>query len=402
MNQMTTIADAFRLTPVRASRWRPARLGGGSWLIIATLIALLVLVGWAISARIDELVRARAQVIAAARTQVIQAADAGVLAQVLVSEGQFVKRGQVLVRFDQTRARAAFDDSNNKVAALKAALSRLRAEVYGTALVFPAELAGWPAFRENQTQLFERRRRALLEGIAALESSKRGIVQELNITAPLVATGDVGQVEVIRLRRGVAELDGQIVNLRNRYFQDAQAEMTRAEEDLATQEELLRERGTVLGYTELRAPVDGQIRRINFTTVGAAVKPGDPVLEILPTTSKLIVEAKYQPQDVASLRLGLPATVKLDAYDSSIYGSLEGKVSYISPDALSEPSPQGEHFYYRVHIALDPQTRSTGRRQVPVTAGMTATVEVRSRKRSVFSFLTKPITKTLDESLGER
>lgn len=401
MNQMTFIGDLARRKPA-SLRWRPDRLGAGAWLIVAVLLGLLALVGWAASTRIDELVRARAQVIAAARTQVIQAADSGVIAQVLVSEGQFVKRGQVLVRFDQARARAAFDDSSNKVAALQAALTRLRAEVYGTPLAFPPELAAWPAFRENQTQLYERRRRALLEGVAALENSRAGIVQELGITTPLVSTGDVGQVEVIRLRRAKAEIDGQIVNLRNRFFQDAQAEMTKAEEDLATQGELLRERTTVLGYTELRAPADGQVRRINFTTVGAAVKPGDPVLELLPTTSKLIVEAKYQPQDVASLRLGLPATVKLDAYDSSIYGSLEGRVSYISPDALSEPSPQGEHFYYRVHIQLDPPSAGAGRKPVPVTAGMTATVEVRSRKRSVFNFLTKPITKTLEESMSER
>lgn len=401
MNQMTPFPQALLGRPY-PRRWRPARLGSGAGLIAVVLVAVVGLIAWASFARIDELVRARGQVIAAARTQVIQAADAGVIAEVLVREGQFVRRGDVLVRFDQNRARAAFDDSSNKVAALKAALSRLRAEVYGTPLAFPPELAGWPAFRQNQTQLFERRRRALLEGIAALEGSKRGIVDELNITAPLVATGDVGQVEVIRLRRARAELDGQIANLRNRFFQDAQAEMTKAEEDLATQEELLRERTTVLGYTELRAPAEGQVRKINFTTVGAAVKPGDPVVELLPTSSKLIVEAKYLPQDVASLRLGLPATVKLDAYDASIYGSLEGKVAYISPDALSEPSPQGEHFYYRVHVALDPQTAAPGHKPVPVTAGMTATVEVRSRKRSVFNFLTKPITKTLNESMSER
>lgn len=403
MNQLTSITDLLNRNPVPVStRWRKVSIGKGAWLISIVLLALVVLITWASLARIDELVRARAQVIAAARTQIIQAADSGVIAEVAVREGQFVRRGQLLARFEQARARAAFDDSSNKVAALKAALSRLRAEVYGTPLSFPADLAGWPAFRENQAELYERRRRALLEGIAALENSRRGLVEELDLTAPLVATGDVGQVEVIRLRRAKAEIDGQIANVRNRFFQDAQAEMTKAEEDLATQEELLRERTTVLGYTELRAPVDGQIRKINFTTVGASVKPGDPVMEVLPTSSRLIVEAKYQPQDVASLRVGLPATVKLDAYDSSIYGSLEGKVVYISPDALSEPSPQGEHFYYRVHVQLDPQVAEAGRKAVPVTAGMTATVEVRSRKRSVFNFLTKPITKTLDESMSER
>jgi adhesin transport system membrane fusion protein len=131
------------------------------------------------------------------------------------------------------------------------------------------------------------------------------------------------------------------------------------------------------------------------------VRQGEPILQILPTSGNLIVEAKYLPTDVSSLRVGLPATVKLDAYDSGIYGSLEGWVDYISPDTLTEPGPQGsESVYYRVLVRLDPKLNAASK--VKINAGMTATVEVRSRTRTVLSYLTTPITKTLSNSLGER
>lgn len=375
------------------------RVGSPAQIIIFLCVALLGLVVWAALAEIDQLVRARGQVIAAARTQVVQAADNGVLRRVLVTEGQMVKRGTLLAEMDDGRVRAAYDDSRNKVAALKTSLARLRAEVYGGQLAFPAELIEWPQFRQNQTQLYQRRQQALREGVNALAKSRDLVSAELSITEPLVSSGDVGQVEVIRLKRSKAELDGQIVNLQNRYFQEAQADMTKAEEELAAQEEVLRDRSTLLSYMKLTAAVDGQVNRVIVTTPGAPVRQGETVLELLPTTSELIVEAKYPPSDVATLRVGLPATVKLDAYDASIYGSREGEVVYISPDALKEQGPQGmEQYYYRVHIRLLDQKNGL---KIPVNAGMTATVEVRSLKRTVLSYLTKPITKTLSNSLSE-
>ncbi len=369
-------------------------------MVLAALVAISLLLLWSAFAEIDQMVRARGQVIAAARTQMVEAADNGVLAQLMVREGQRVKKGQLLARLDQNRVLAAYDDSRNKVAALQASLARLRAEVYNQPLVFPPELNEWPVFRENQRQLFQRRRQALLEGIAALETNRQLAAQELKITEPLMATGDVGMAEVSRLKRAQSEIQGQIVMLRNRFFQDAQTEMVKAEEDLAAQEELLRERSSVLSMTELRAPLDGKIKKIDVTTPGAAVRQGEPIMEIVPTTSELIVEAKYPPADVSSLQVGFPAMVKLDAYDSNVFGNLEGRVIYISPDALSEPGPQGETIYYRVQIRLDPG--SAKKAKVTINAGMTATVEVRSRRRTVLSYLTKPITKTLSNSLGER
>ena len=384
------------------SRW----LSGSAWLIYGVTGGLLAFFFWATQTSIDELARARGQIVTVARTQIVQASQDGVLAEMLVREGQSVNRGAVLVRMDQTRARAAHDDSQNKVAALKASLSRLRAEVYGTALEFPPELQAYPVFRDNQTRLFKARKQSLEQGVKAFENSRQLVRDELRITEPLLRKGDVGQAEVIRLKRQESELDGQMVNLRNKFFQDAQAEMTKAEEDLAAQEQLLEERTGTLRQTELRAPVDGTVRKIAITTVGAAVRPGEVILEMLPADSELIVEAKYSPVNVAALSVGVPARVKLDAFDDSVYGAIDAVVTYISPDALMESDGKGgENAFYRVRLRLGklpPAPRSHHGEPMVVTPGMTVTVEARTRDRTVFSFLTKPITKTLSESLTER
>lgn len=374
-------------------------------LVSFVFIALTGLGVWAAVSEIDQLARAPGQVIASARTQVVQAADNGILQNVLVTEGQQVIEGQRLAVMDQVRAQAAYQDSRNKVAALEAKLARLVAEVYGRDVEFGESLAVYPVFRENQQALFERRQSALVEGIEALEKSARLIRAELAITEPLLANGDVGEVEVLRLRRQLSETRGQIVNTRNKFFEDAQAEMTRAEEELAEQHQLLRERETILEQTVITAPMDGVVNRIEISTLGASVRAGEILMELHPTQSELIVEAKFSPADYASLGVGVPTTVKLDAYDSSIYGGLEGEIIFISPDALKESDPRtGDSYFYRVRVRVQKPDQSPNQRtrEIVVAPGMTVLVEARTKSRTVMSYLTKPITKTFAAALTER
>jgi multidrug efflux pump subunit AcrA (membrane-fusion protein) len=386
--------------------WRGRWKGGAVRLIVIVLIGLSLFGVWAVFFNIDELARARGQVIAVARTQVIQASQEGVLGEIYVEEGEAVVQGQLLAMMVQDRALAAAEDSSNKVAALKASLARLRAEVYSQPLAFPADIERFVAFRENQSQLYRVRKQALQEGISAIAANRNLVLAELDITEPLLRDGDVGKAEVIRLKRQETELQGQIINLRNKFFQDAQADMTHAEEELATQEQLLRERSVLLEQTRIMAPTDGVVRKIAITTPGAALRAGEVVMEMLPSDSELIVEAKYEPTDVAFLHQGSRAEVKLDAYDSSVYGGLAGEVIYISPDALTEPdSKGGEKVYYRVQIRLDqaPVKNLAGAKaRIVVMPGMTVTAEVRTNERSVYSYLTKPITKTFASALNER
>jgi len=389
-----------------------ARRGPLSAMVIIAIIVIGTgaFVGWASAARLDELVRAQGQIIAEQRTQVVQSIDGGVLRALLVNEGDIVKKGQLVAAFDKTRAEAAFHDSQNKVAALQARLARLQAEVYGRARVnFPDNLSAWPQFIENQASLFEKRKRALEEAIIALKKLRSLAMQELAMTQPLLENGDVGQAQVVRLEKQVAELNGRIINQQNQYFQEAQTEMAKADEELAAQQELMRERKLILDNTEIYAPQDGIVRDIGITTLGATLKPGDPILEILPTDNRLIFEAKFAPSDIAPLELGLPVQVKLDSYDYSIYGKVDGSVAYISPDALTQQDGnRGEVKYYRVYVDLgrwgDISPSDTGNEgsEIKINPGMTGIAEVRTRDKTLLSYLTKPVIKTLDVAFTER
>lgn len=379
-------------------------------IIAIIVVATGAFVGWASATRLDELARAQGQVIAEQRTQVVQSIDGGVLRSLLVSEGEIVKKGQLIATFDKTRAEAAYDDSQNKMAAVQARLARLQAEVYGRPEVnFPENLSAWPQFIENQRSLFEKRKRAVEESILALKKLRSLATQELAMTKPLLKHGDVGQAQVVRLEKQVAELTGRIINQQNEYFQEAQTEMAKADEELAAQLELMRERKVILDNTDIYAPQDGIVRDIGITTLGATLKPGDPILEILPTDNRLIFEAKFAPSDIAPLELGLPAQVKLDAYDYSIYGKVDGTVAYISPDALTQrDANRGEVKYYRVYIELgqsgriSPRDKQANDSEIKINPGMTGIAEVRTRDKTLLSYLTKPVFKTLDVAFTER
>jgi adhesin transport system membrane fusion protein len=382
----------------------PYRSGG---LIAAAFAVVTASAVWAGVAGVDQIARAQGQVIASSRTQVIQSANDGVIDKLLVHEGERVQKGQLLVRLDRRQAEAGYSDSLGKVAALKATLVRLHAEVFGRPLVFPPDVQQHSRFVTNQTELFQRRQQALKAEISALQESLQLARDELALSQPLLASGDIGKAEIIRLQRQVAEIKGQITNRRNKYFQDAQADMTKAEEDLSTQSQALAERTSIFERTEINAPADGLVRKIQITTPGAKVRQGEVIMELLPTDSSLIIEAKLNPADVAFVRNGLPATIKLDAYDYSIYGALRGVVSYISPDALTEDSRTGEHVYYRVQLRIDDAALKQHNaahpgRPVTIQPGMTATVEIGTGKQTVLAYLTKPVTKTLSESLTER
>ena len=204
------------------------------------------------------------------------------------------------------------------------------------------------------------------------------------------------------MRRQVADIEAQINNKRNKYFEEAQSEMTKTQEELDTELEQLRDRTQVLEEKRLMAPTEGKVKNINVTTIGGVVKPGEIIMQILPTSSDLVVEAKVSTADIAYIKKGQDATVKLDAYDYSIFGAMDGKVSYISPDTLMEQTAQGEEPYYRVLIVITGSEFDGRQDEIVIKPGMTASVDIKARERTVLSYLTKPITKTLSEGLGER
>ena len=373
-------------------------------IIFGTLFILLVpFLMWSKDAYLEQISHATGSVIASAKTQSIQTAIDGVITEVLVHEGEQVRKDQELVLLNKQQNQAAFEAINGKVAALKAALTRLKSEVYGVALKFPDELKDYSEFVSTQTELYHRRKKALNDDIFALNESLSLTQSELNLNLPLLKTGDIGATEIIKLKKQIADMKGQITNKQNRYFQEAQVELTKIEEDLSIKLQELEDKKVNLEHSVIYAPMDAIVKNIIITTKGAKVRPGDVILELVPSSDKLIVEAKFHPRDLSFIQIGQKAALKLDAYDYSIYGIFHGIVKYISPDALIEKTQKGEEFYFRVQIELDTKELITKNgRKIEISPGMTANIDIVTGERTVFDYLAKPIVKTMSESFQER
>ena len=370
------------------------------WTLWVAVLGLFGLIIWAGITEIDQVKRAQGQVIAVDRTQVIQAVDGGVLRELFVQEGQEVKAGQLLASFEKTRVKAALDDTQGKVMALRITLARLRAEVYGEELKFEEDMLEYPALIENQRNLYQRRKTAFTEDIQALRKVRSVLLKESAMITSLSETGDVSQADILKSRRAIADLEAQITSRYNKFFQDAQVDMAKAQEDLNAQTEALNDRTQLLEQTDLIAPSPGLVKNIRVTTLGGVVRAGDTVMELLPTQSGLILEAKVYPVDIAFITVGQTANVKLDAFDVSIYGGFNGEVVYVSPDTLTEETQRGPQPYYRVHVKIGEKDFNDEKaRRMEVRPGMTAQVDLVVNKRSILSYLVNPVSKVLGEAL---
>jgi len=369
--------------------------------ILAIIFFILLL--WASISEIEQSTRAQGQVIPLSRSQIIQSFDGGVLEEMMVREGDSVEKDQTLARLNPTRMQSTYLETKAKAAALSSAVSRLRAEVYNRPLKFDDITKEYPDFKTNQRTLYSKRVKAINDELEVLQAQLKLAHKELEMTEPLLKQGDVSAVEVIRLQRQVNDLRGQIANKRNKYQQDSQAELAKAEEDLAGVMEVLTQKKEQLDRVELRAPMAGIVKNVRVTTLGGVIKPGEEVMQIVPVGDDLMIEAKVRPADIAFLKPGLEAIVKIDAYDYSIYGGLKGKLTYISADTISEETKSGEQTYYRVQIQTDgKQFSARPKDSLEIQPGMTAQVEIITGSNTVLSYLMKPITKTLQESLKER
>lgn len=394
------------LIPHDATVIEPKRSAGrrSSKIIMLSAAAFVGVTIWSAFADLDQISRASGQIIPSGKVQVVQAPDGGQITKILVREGDRIRRGQVLFELDAVRAKAAVDEGRGRVASLQAQMARIEAELFDRPLVFPASLDGYDDLKMNQRQLLEKRKAALNGQLNSLGRMRSLAVQELDMNRPLLQTGDVSRSEVMRIERQVVDIASQIENTRNRYLQDLQADYAKVGDELETAQEVLKQREAALQDTVITAPTDGLVKNVRFTTIGGVLRPGDEMLQIVPTGDSLIVEAKVSPADVAYVRQGQTAALKFDAFDSSIYGSAEGVVVYISPDTLTEQLPGvPERSYYRVHINVDTtRMKAHAGSKVQLQPGMTATAEIKTGQNTVLGYLLKPITKTLSGSLTER
>jgi adhesin transport system membrane fusion protein len=289
------------------------------------------------------------------------------------------------------------------VAALQAGLIRARAESTETKPVFPASVRAYPEFVAAQERLFAQKRESLNDATSALEDALKLAREELVMNQSLLKSGDVSRIEVMRALRQVSDLEARLSETRNKYAQEARQEVTRLEDELSSQRYKLEERRSVLEHTDLIAPVAGIVKYLRVNTIGGVLRGGDELMQISPTESDMVIEVKINPVDIGQLELGLPVLVKLDAFDFSVYGMLTGKLTYLSSDTLVEQGANGQTMsYYRAHVRIDANQANAMLARVSLKPGMTSTIDIKTRTRSVLRYLLKPVIKTFSGALNER
>jgi adhesin transport system membrane fusion protein len=414
MNTFTSRPDRPIFT-LRLTHWQQ-QLTGTRLL----LLSLLSFLGWASLSHMDQTVRGNGQVIAASRNQIIQAADGGVLTKLLVTEGQQVHAGQTLALLETTRTEASYQEVKSKLNALHAALARANAESSGQALTFHKNDAASSAFQSGQAQVYAQRKLGHLDELRVLKDSLEISEDELRMSQSLLKTGDVSQLELMRAQRQVNETQGRIASVQNKYLQDAKQDVIRLQEDISANQFKLNERQSLLDHSVLTTPVDGVVKFLRINTVGGVLRAGDELMHISPSTGGYIVEAKINPNDIGELRIGLPVSLKLDAFDFSVYGMLNGTLIYISSDTFTDSTASGAtQAFYRVQVQIDPHTPSESAQPLGTASlfskhaahrlrlsdlklGMTATLDIRVRSRSVLQYLAKPVQKAFSGALNER
>jgi membrane fusion protein, adhesin transport system len=408
-------------------------------IVRAALAVSVMLVVWAALAHVDEVTRGDARVIPSRQLQVVQSLDGGIVSDILVREGQIVEAGQLLLRVEETRATAGVRESAATGMTLRARAARLRALAEGKPFLPPTaqsdeerrvieEERRLYAARLNELdaqlavvrQQMAQRQQQQSEAQAKRGASQRGLElsqQELAQTRPLLASGAVSQVDILRLEREITKFRGDVEQAS---AQIAQAQAAMGESQRKSQEaelafrnearvELADATGKLNALTEnavgladkvaksqIKSPVRGRVQRLLANTVGGVVQPGKDIVEIVPLDDTLVLEARVQPRDIAFISPGQLATVKFSAYDFSIYGGLEAKVENISPDTIVDE--KGNAFYL-VRVRT---TKVGFTDKLPIIPGMTAEVDVLTGNKSVLHYLLKPVLKVRDGALRER
>ncbi|MDZ7750538.1 MAG: HlyD family type I secretion periplasmic adaptor subunit [Gammaproteobacteria bacterium] len=409
------------------------------WLTVLFLAAALA---WAWWAEVDEVTRADGRVIPSSQVQVVQNLEGGIVSAILVREGDWVDRDQVLLRIDDTRFSATMREGRLRIASLEARIGRLAAEVEERPFVVPpdldrqkgelyaGELALYHSRQQELTnsvdilrQQLTQKTQELRELQAERDKLVRGLAlarKELEITAPLVDKGamsemdlirrerDVndlaGQLEMVRLaiprvRAAIEEAEGRIRERRLRFITEARTQLNEARAELDSLEESNISAADRVRRTAVRAPLAGTVKQVMVTTLGGVIQPGMDLVEIVPAEDTLLVEARVRPADIAFLHPGQPATVKLTAYDFAIYGGLEATLEHISADSIMDE--QGEHFF---EIRLRTKETHLGSEEapLPIMSGMTASVDILTGRKTILDYLMKPIRRAQERALRER
>ncbi|MCZ8374113.1 MAG: HlyD family type I secretion periplasmic adaptor subunit [Beijerinckiaceae bacterium] len=412
-------------------------------LVQVTAALILAAAIWASLAVLDEVTRGEGRVIPSRQVQVVQPLEGGLVENIHVTEGAIVQKGDVLMRIDDTTFSAQLGEIRERRLALAGRVARLAAESTGQGQIDfpPALLREAGRATEAERLVFEARQRKLIQDIEVivqqvgqrraelgeLQAQERRLAQavdllskETAITRRLFQQRVVPEIEMLRLDRQAAELQGQLDvvkaslakaevaileaqarrdSVTSTFRAASEEELAKVQADLAVVEETIRAAQDRVRRTDLRAPVHGIVNKISVTTIGAVVQPGQAVMDIVPMEDNLLVEANIRPADIAFIRPGQDAIVKITAYDPTVYGSLQGKVERISANTITN---EQREVAYRVMIRTARSHLGPDAAQLPIIPGMVGSVEILTGRKSVLDYVLRPIRKVFSEALRER
>ncbi len=412
-------------------------------LLWVTFSFVIIAIIWANFAMLDEVTRGSGKTIPSSHIQVVQNLEGGILAEILVREGEQVEKGQALLKLKEVRFSSSFNETKLKYYELLATVARLSAEINKTEINIPEEvLDKSPNIAKNAEQLLESRQHELIVNKNILEEQiqqkKQDLVEiqsksyqiarsynllkeELEISKPLVAEGAMSKVEILRLQRSVNDLRGELTSARLsiprlessineakgklseleiRFRTEAIEELNKAKAELGRTTESVMALEDRVTRTRVLSPVKGTIKQLKVTTIGGVVQPGMDLVEIVPLEDQLLIEAQVRPADIAFLHPGLKAMIKLTAYDFSIYGGLEAELEHISADTIT--NKEDDNSYYLIRLRTNKNYLEKKGERLNIIAGMTADVDILTGKKSVLDYLLKPILKAKQRALRER
>ena len=407
-------------------------LTGARLIIVASAIGFALFLVWASLAQVDEVTSGQGRVIPSSKVQLVQATEPATVSELLVRSGQRVQRGQLLARLDDTQSASELGQIEAETESLQERAARLQAEGTGAASALTGEEATLSAVRRQALasrvsalqSLAEQRRREAAEAQATISSLQRSLAlaeRQVGMLEPLAAKNIVPQTDLLSARREVIDLQGRIAAAREQssrasaavnealsqanearfsFRQEALNERSQVAAKIAVNEESLRGARGRLGRMELRSPVSGVVNDVQVTTIGGFVQAGQKVMEVVPMGDKLLVETRVRPSDIAFIKVGDKALVKITAYDFSIYGGLEGRVVQVSADSIYDEVEQ--EAFFNVIVETDRSYLSAGANRLPITPGMMTDTQIITGRKSILSYLLKPVMKARSDALRER
>jgi len=438
---------------------------GGQIIVWMTLLLFILLIFWMYISEIDEITRGNGKVIPSSQLQIVQNLEGGILEETFVREGDIVNKGQLLMRLDQTRFSAPYQESRLKYLSLLAKAARLKAEAEGKEMIVQEDVINDVKVLQNQfniwkdavipdevvkersdiasreQQLFVARQKKLVTSIAILEEQSiqrkqelaeleeksreldrtyQLLKREIDLTKPLVAQGAVSQVEILRLEREASSKQGEIAGIKLaipriksklneaqkviideklNFTNTAKKELNEVETELAGLAASATALVDRLERTSVRSPVHGTVKQVLVNTVGGVIQPGMNLVAIVPLEDSLLVETQIKPSDIAFLRPKQKAIVKFTAYDFTIYGGLEAELELISADSITDEKGNS---YYLVRVRTKKNYLESRQGHLPIIPGMVATIDIITGKKTILSYLLKPIIRAREMALRER